>query len=502
MVCHKMPDLKLLLDKKWRLQNLYKITNKQGHEIDFNLNWAQEELFSNFWYQMLILKARQLGVTSFFAISFLDDCFWLSNIAAGIIADKRESSEEIFKKKIKFAYDRMPEWTRQFNSATNDRVGELTFKNGSSYRVSTGFRSGTNQRLLISEFGKICAKSPEVATEIITGSLNTVSTDQIVVIESTAEGSGGYFYDMCIQSQKTAREKIKLTNLDYRFFFFPWYKEPSYKLGEYIVPPKDLKEYFDKLESEGVNLSGSQIAWYVKKYQVLGDNIYQEYPSTPDEAFRGSASGLFYGKNLVQCRMEKRIGTVPYDRNVPVNTAWDLGFGDNTAIWFFQLCGKEIHVIDFYQDNGKSLAEYIHFLKQKPYIYGNHIAPHDIKAHEYTHGQSRYQVAKDLGMEFTLTHNTSMGERALSVIEGIDVVRNTFPRIWFDQTKCEEGLRMLENYRKEWDDKAMRWSEKPVHDYASDASDSFRYLCIGLKKIEHDGVSPEEDMKALNKYWR
>lgn len=450
---------------------------------------------------MIVLKARQLGVTSFFAISFLDDCFWLSNIAAGIIADKRESSEEIFKKKIKFAYDRMPKWTRNFNSATNDRVGELTFANGSSYRVSTGFRSGTNQRLLISEFGKICAKSPEAATEIITGSLNTVSKDQIVVIESTAEGSGGYFYDMCVQAQKTAREKLKLTNLDYRFFFFPWYKEPSYRLNEYVVPPKDLQEYFQKLEGSGVKLSGDQTAWYVKKYNILADNIYQEYPSTPEEAFRGSASGLFYGKQLVAARIEKRIGNIPYDRALPVHTAWDLGYGDHTAIWFFQLIGKEIHLIDFYQDSGKSLAEYIYFLKQKPYIYGSHIAPHDIRAHEYTHGQSRFQVAKDLGIEFTITHNIPGGEKALTVIEGIDTVRLMFPRMWFDENKCSEGIRMLENYRKEWDERMVRWSEKPVHDYSSDASDAFRYLCIGLKKIHRDGDDPEGDIKALNKYW-
>ena len=86
----------------------------------------------------------------------------------------------------------MPKWTRTFNSATNDRAGELAFSNGSSYRVSTGFRSGTYQRLLISEFGKICAKSPDVAKEIVTGSLNTVSADQIIAIESTAEGRESY----------------------------------------------------------------------------------------------------------------------------------------------------------------------------------------------------------------------------------------------------------------------------------------------------------------------
>lgn len=124
----------------------------------------------------------------------------------------------------------MPQWTRTFNSATNDRSGELAFENGSSYRVSTGFRSGTYQRLLISEFGKICAKSPDVAREIVLGSLNTVSNDQIVAIESTAEGREGYFYEYCKKAEVDQLSGKKLTNMDFRFFFFPWYEESSYRL--------------------------------------------------------------------------------------------------------------------------------------------------------------------------------------------------------------------------------------------------------------------------------
>lgn len=219
-----------LLDKKKRLQNLYYITDKNGNEIPFNLNWAQNELLENMWHQMLVLKARQLGCTTFFSLNYLDDCFWMGNISAGIIAHRKEDAQDIFKKKVKFAYDRMPKWTRQFNSATNDRSGELAFKNGSSYRVSTGFRSGTYQRLLVSEFGKICAKSPDVAKEIVLGSLNTVSNDQIIAIESTAEGREGYFYDYCKKAEELQKSGRELTKMDMRFFFFPWYREESYRL--------------------------------------------------------------------------------------------------------------------------------------------------------------------------------------------------------------------------------------------------------------------------------
>lgn len=226
----QVPTKAKLKSKVWRLSNLYCITNKAGQEVLFNLNWAQKELYEREWHQMLVLKARQVGVTTYFAINFLDDCFWHGNTHAGIIAHRKEDAEDIFKKKVKYAYDRMPQWTRTFNSATNDRSGELAFENGSSYRVSTGFRSGTYQRLLVSEFGKICAKSPDVAAEIVKGSLNTVAEDQVIAIESTAEGRSGYFYDFCKRAEALKESGKALSKMDMRFFFFPWYEEPSYRL--------------------------------------------------------------------------------------------------------------------------------------------------------------------------------------------------------------------------------------------------------------------------------
>jgi hypothetical protein len=225
-----IPTQEQLNDKLWRLTNLYYITDKSGNEILFNLNWAQKELYEKEWNRMVVLKARQLGITTYFVINFLDECFWYPNVAAGICTHRREDSEEIFKKKVKYAFDRMPAWTRTFNDATNDRAGELAFKNGSSYRVSTGFRSGTYSRLLISEFGKICSRNPDVANEIISGSLNAVADDQMVAIESTAEGREGHFFNICQQAFADEAAGKKLTNMQFKPFFFPWFLESSYRL--------------------------------------------------------------------------------------------------------------------------------------------------------------------------------------------------------------------------------------------------------------------------------
>ena len=104
------------------------------------------------------------------------------------------------------------------------------------------------------------------------------------------------------------------------------------------------------------------------------------------------------------------------------------------------------------------------------------------------------EVARNLGLHFTICEK-------LSVIEGIDAVRGMFPRFWFDESKCEEGIRMLENYRKTWDDKYGRWSEKPLHNYASNAADSMRYLAIGLNKITSVKGSVKSDFDAVRRYW-
>lgn len=237
-----IPTQEQLNDKLWRLTNLYYITNKSGEEILFNLNWAQKELFYGDWNKTIILKARQLGITTYWAIFFLDECFWYKNTFSGIIAHNRESSEDIFKKKVKYAYDRMPKWTRTFNNATNDRSGELAFENGSSYRVSTGFRSGTYTNLLVSEFGKICAVSPDVSREIVSGSFNTVADDQRIVVESTAEGRSGYFYSMCKEAESLRENGRRLTRMDFKFHFFPWMNEPTYRLKDENLPalPKEI----------------------------------------------------------------------------------------------------------------------------------------------------------------------------------------------------------------------------------------------------------------------
>ena len=493
----EVPPIHLLRDKKWRLDNLYFITDKDGNEVKFKLNWAQEELHERMWYQMLILKARQLGVTTFFAISFLDDCFWHANMNAAIIADKRESAELIFKRKIKYAYDRMPEWAQSYNKARNDRVGELAFENGSSCIVSTGVRSGTYQRLLVSEFGKICIQQPDHAREIVTGSLNAVSRDQVVVIESTAAGREGYFYQFSKKSEEIAKSGKKLSPLEQRFFFFPWFKEPMYREdNSNIIVSDEINKELDTVEGlTGVKLDQGQRAWYYLKKEVLGDYIKSEYPSTPEEAFESSNEGFYYASQIAKLRKEGHICRVPYSEYSMVHTSWDIGLDDHTAIWFYQLnLGGEVQIIDYYENRDEDAKHYCKILREKPYSYGTHVLPHDAGNRSVVHKICYADVVSPL-----LEGSVQILE-AKDKLSGLHAVRSILPRCVFDEDKCEKGLKHLESYRREWDAKHGIYKSQPRHDEHSHCADSFRILATS-QHLVGGSTSVESELKAINSFF-
>lgn len=222
--------IKCLQNRYWRLNNLYYIKDKEGRQSLFRFNWAQEEIYWGLHNFNIVLKARQLGITTFFAIYFLDMCLWNSNINAAIIADIQKNSREIFIDKVKFAYDNLNPVLKQFVQAHRDSATEMRFSNGSVFRVSTSLRSGTVQLLHISEFGKICRESPIKANEIVSGALNTVQAGQFITIESTAEGREGAFYDLVKRAQDKQDRGEVLGPMDFKLHFLPWWKENLYSL--------------------------------------------------------------------------------------------------------------------------------------------------------------------------------------------------------------------------------------------------------------------------------
>jgi hypothetical protein len=481
---------KNILDPYWRINSLYSIVDKRGNQIPFRLNWAQQRLYRDMHYCNVILKARQLGVSTFVCLLFLDRCLFNSNLTAGVIAHTKEDAEFLFKR-IKFAYDNLPDLIRSHRTATNDSARELVFNNGSSLRVGTSMRGQTLQYLHISEFGKICSKYRDKAEEIISGSLNTLAPGQYVFIESTAEGKEGYFHEICKQAQANLDSGKELSKLDFQFFFFPWWGEHSYRIGSPVSISEGMHEYFLSLKSLGIYLDPEQIYWYAAHAAVQGiENMRKEFPSLPAEAWEQSTEGCYYSRQITQARLEKRIGFVPWDESLPTVSAWDLGYNDSNAIIFVQVYGKEIRIIDYVEGSGESLSHWLGVVKSKPYTYEKHLAPHDVMVHEYTSGMTRQASARKMGVNLIPVPKVDL-------IPGIDQARLILNRCFFDEVKCVQLIQSLENYKKEWDDRAACWRSHPRHDWSSHAADAFRVLATGLSMITGQKSQVDLERAAL-----
>lgn len=191
-------------------------------------------------------------------------------------------------------------------------------------------------------------------------------------------------------------------------------------------------------------------------------------------SFEYGLEGSYYVDEIAELRKQGQIGDVPA-QDIQTHTAWDIG-EDQTSIWFIQITGQKINIIDYYEDTGKGLKEYIRVLQQKDYVYGNHLAPHDIAAREWGSGQARIDRAAELGIEFEIVPKESIDD-------GIGAVRSLITRCWFDQNRTKKGLHALMNYQREWDDKYKTFKANPKHDWASHAADAFRTLAMGFDQI-------------------
>jgi phage terminase large subunit len=198
-----------------------------------------------------------------------------------------------------------------------------------------------------------------------------------------------------------------------------------------------------------------------------------EYQQEFECSFEASVKGAVWASEMAAVRETGRIAAVPYDPRLPVDTYWDLGIGDATAIWYVQTTPSgEIRVIDYDEDASKALPHYIGRVKSKPYVYGEHWAPHDIEVREYSSGQSRWQTAMDHGLHFRV------GKR-LPLEDGLNAVRMVLPRCWFDVDRTAQGREALMNYRYKRNTRLDEFDlARPEHDWSSHGADAFRLLAL------------------------
>ncbi len=467
-------------DRRWRLNNLYWIEDKHGNVVKFKLNEAQDTLLTDLHFLNLILKARQLGFSTFILLLALDCALFNDHFAAGLVADTIDNAKNLLKR-VKFAYERLPDEIKGAVPLKADNAYEFELGNGSLITVGVSLRSGTFNFIHVSEYGKICAKYPDKAKEIKSGALNTLASGQLCFIESTAEGRGGDFYDKSQQAQRIRDAGREPATLEYKFHFFPWYRDSSYRTDEpFALTPAD-QEYFASLQTEhGIILDDQQKWWYAAKSREQGDSMWKEFPSTPDEAFKAAKDGAYFAKEIRNLRQLKRIGSLPFDPALPVNTFWDWGLNDSTTIWLHQQIAGRNRFVGFYEASGEGPAHYATWLDKWRAVrgarYGRHFAPHDFDTRRPgTHGE-----ITTLKMIFgKLGYQMDIVSRCDDKITSIQNARTKFPQCEFDEAETEAGLVHLESYSRDWDDKHSVWRSYPRHDEHSHGADGFMTFSDG-----------------------
>lgn len=216
---------------------------------------------------------------------------------------------------------------------------------------------------------------------------------------------------------------------------------------------------------------------YDESYLVSGRSVH-------NCSWDMGVEGAYYSRYMDRMRVQSRIGDCPWVTEHKVHTAWDLGMRDSTTIIFFQTIGQTLRLIDSYENSGHGLEHYLKILQQKPYVYGKHIAPHDIKVRELGTGMSRLEKARQMGLLFTVAPD-------LSIEDGIESVRAAFSKMWIDEVKCAPLIKALENYRHEYDEKKKAYKANALHNWASHFADCARYMAISLPKTK-DGASAED----------
>jgi hypothetical protein len=228
-----------------------------------------------------------------------------------------------------------------------------------------------------------------------------------------------------------------------------------------------------KTEDDATILMLRQAMYDDQKFIAQGLMSQEEYDQEWFLSVDAAIKGAYYAKQIAEARRQKRIGRVPYDPAVPVHDVWDLGAGENLSVGLIQRVAREVHLIEYLEGtDADGIQSMIALLQRRPYVYGKHLAPHDIKAKELTTGKTREETAKALGWPFTIVPD-------IGVDDGINAGRMLWARLWVDEEKCEPFLNAIGLYRRQWFERLGMFGPDPVHDFTSHPADMFRYAAVG-----------------------
>lgn len=266
----------------------------------------------------------------------------------------------------------------------------------------------------------------------------------------------------------------------------------------WIGTPRGLNQFKEIYDYALSQMESGDKEWFAMRFPasetgILEDKELDAARATMDESqylqefevsWSAALVGAYFATALDSADLDGRIGNVPWEPNLDVTVSFDLGIADSTAIWFIQTMPREnvIRVIDYYEESGQGLHHYVKILRERPYNYGTYLFPHDVMVRELGSGSSRYEMLQALGVRPTVVAK-------LSVSDGIEAIRASLPRCYFDRGNCADGLKALRHYHRAFNSRTNDWRDRPNHDWSSHATDSFRYACVGLRDDLSDTLS-------------
>lgn len=269
----------------------------------------------------------------------------------------------------------------------------------------------------------------------------------------------------------------------------------------WIGTPRGANQFKEIYDYAIERMEAGDDEWYAMRFPASETGVLEQKEldaarATMDESqylqefevsWSAALVGAYFAQQLDLADTDGRIGTFPYEPNLDVTVAFDLGVADSTAVWFVQQLPRErvVRVIDYYEESGEGLHHYIKILRERPYTYNKFLFPHDVMVRELGSGSSRYEMLQSLGVRPSIVPK-------LSVQDGIEAVRALLPRCYFDRGACAEGLKALRHYHRQFNDRTNDWKDRPNHDWSSHAADAFRYLAVGL----HDDDGGAMNMAA------
>lgn len=468
--------LKHLDDPVWRIRNLYEIRDKSGKPVPFVPTPEQEHVIHKIYVEgrrrLLILKARQLGMSTLISIIILDAILWQGGIQASIVDQTAPDAKEKLREKVLLGFQRLPQVLLDRFRIIREKEGVFEIQSLGETTTSTVFagmraRGGTNQILHVSEWGAIQHTDTRRSEEILTGALPSAESGLTIVETTWKGGKGGHLWRFVEHYLSTPVGQ--LGDDDFDVLFFPWWTDQAYQSRAPGPVGKEIGSYLDDKELElGITFTPGQRSWYQSARTRLREFIYREFPTTIDECWMAPVEGAIYASTLEEIRGRGQIVRNVHERGKLVHTAWDLGAPENMVTWYLQEVGREIYVIDC--DNGLDLttAERVALMLRKGYSFGWHLLPHDAAAIQK--GGITFQAE----LEKAGLTNTKVVPVTRDIWRGINRLQELMPRMWFDVEKCERGLECLMAYRRKQDRVAGYLTDNPVHDWSSHASDALR----------------------------